>query len=143
MNPRIKEQTEAHIRKGGHSLIGVGADPSFTYSIGLSPQHGYELIMVGLHPASAGQIINDIAEAMKTAPLVLNTPDYRFANLPVVFKECTPARVRDYVIQADAFYNWDVKVVQVVMCDRKGNFPWDPYYDHAYMDPKQPLLYTP
>lgn len=132
------------ITKSGHQLIGVEGSsetPSFTYSIGLSEKHGYELIMVGLKPLYAGHIMNAVAEHMKKQPLEMGKAYPDFANLPLVPRECIPKRVEKYTVQADQYYEKPVKVVQIVMCDREGKFPEDKGYDTAYMAQRQPLLY--
>lgn len=135
----IKSKIEAH----GHLMIGVAANPTFTYTIGLSEKYGFEIILVGLRYEYAGAMLNDLAEFMKTNTLEMGRPYDDFANMPNVFRECDPAKVAEYVVQAENYYGKPVKVVQFVMCDRQGRFPEDPDYDFVYMDRCQPLLYPP
>lgn len=136
-----------NIAKFGVHLIGVFGDedgPSFTYTIGLTPKFGVELIMAGLRCEYAAAILNAIA-ALDALP-ALNEPNEAFSNLPVKFCRCDrdlDNLHENYVVQADGFYGRPVDVVQVVMCDRSGRFPGEPLFDQAYMGPLQALFFDP
>lgn len=123
----IKSLIDTH----GHMMIGVAATQPFTYTIGLHEKHGFELIIVGLRYEYAGEMLNEVAEFIKTHTLEMGRPYENFANMPNVFRECDPAKVAEYVVQAENYYGKPVKVVQFVMCDRQGRFPEDPAYDHT------------
>jgi hypothetical protein len=131
-----------NIAKHGVQLIGVtDTQPSFTYTIGLHAKFGFELIVVGLPYQYAGHILNEIAA--KDMPPELGMPNTEYTNLPVMFMECTVSLGPlhdDFVCQADRFYGKEVKVVQMVMCDRQCRFPGHSEYDHEYMDPRQRLF---
>lgn len=132
------------IAKHGVQLIGVLGEedkPSFAYTIGLRSKFGCELLIIGLPMQYVSTILNSIA-AQAVLP-ELDMPNAEFTNMPVMFKRCTVnlGMLHDeYVCQADRFYGQDVEVVQIVMCDRQGRFPGHREYDHAYMDPRQPLF---
>lgn len=142
--PTFRESIIETIAKYGVQLIGVGGEgsgPPFAYTIGLNSKFGVELLIVGLPLNYVGQILNEIA-ALPAFP-ELDVPNVDFTNLPVMFKRCTvnTGRLHDeYVVQADVFYGEEVDVVQIVMCDKMGRFPNHREFDHAYMDPRQPLF---
>lgn len=125
-------------------LTGVIASPPWTYTIGLSPVIGYEILIVGLRSVYAGTMLNDIAEALHAGcEFNLDVPDDRWGNLPVVFKRAeSPLVHSEYVLLADWYYGRDdTPVLQMVVPDRAGLFPWDAAFDHAYMDRRQPQLW--
>lgn len=132
-----------NIAKHGVQLIGVtDARPGFTYTIGLTAKFGFEIIVVGLPFQYAGNILNRIAA--KDMPPELDVPNSEYTNLPIMFKECNVSMGPlhdEFVVQADVFYGKEVKVVQLVMCDREARFPGHSEYDHEYMDPRQRLFY--
>jgi Domain of unknown function (DUF4262) len=139
----IRNRVLQDIESRGQSVIGVQGPegPSFAYTIGLSTKTGYELLCVGLNPKYSTMIFNDIAETLKKGEaLNFNTPDDRFANLPCMFVEAD-ARAHEYTVQADNFFNKEVRVVQMVMSDKAGLLPGQPGYDHGHMDKFQPLLF--
>lgn len=136
------------IAKHGQMLIGVFSTPDepgpgFTYTIGLRPQFGFELIIFGLPYNYAGYFLNELSDwirngfEIKDGVLV-----EELANLPLLVKEADH-RARGYVCQADRYYEADVKTFQLVLPDKNGKFPGEKGYDEAYMSPRQPLLYDP
>lgn len=135
------------IAQYGQQLIGVFGTseepaPNFTYTIGLHPKFGFELIAVGLPHHSAAVILNSIgAELRADAKIELDVPDDRWANLPLMFKETSSNKVRDYVCQADHFYETKVRVLQLVLPDKYGKFPAEAGYDSEYMNKRQIILY--
>jgi hypothetical protein len=137
----IRRSTQEAIRTHGHAVIGVLDSPAFSYTIGLTPQFDMELIVMALPPPIACAILNDVARALRSgADFALGVPDDRFANLPVMFAECGDA-AREYVVQADAFYGREVRVVQMVLSDRNGVLPSQPGFEAEYMRPRQRLLF--
>lgn len=146
-DPAFYDDLRAKIDAYGHTVLGVfsdGSAPSFGYTIGLSPRYGFELICHGLRPDYCQQIFNDIAAnwLANGRELPLDVPVADFTNLPVVFKECNVVLAREYAVQAFQYYQQPVRVLQMVLCDRAGKFPWDAGFDHAYMDPRQRLLFN-
>lgn len=128
----------------GVSLIGVGATPPFTYTVGLTATSlAAEIIIIGLRHEYAGAILNDIAAALRRGETItLDVPDDRWANLPSVFKRATvPATFTEYTVQAHAFYGKQVDILQLVMPDKVGTMPWEDGYDRAYMGPRQTELW--
>lgn len=142
MNQSLLNSIEAGIKSHGHAVIGVTDAPPFTYTIGLSDLLGFELINIGVPPHYATAIMNDIAAAIKTGACTIEfgVPDDRFANLPMMFMNCDQ-RVREYVIQLDAYYGRAMPVVQLVASDKNGLLPHQEGFDIAYMENRQLLLY--
>lgn len=135
------------IAQYGHAIVAVGDDPAarapgFAYTVGLLPWCSHEFIVFGLPPLSAHSILNRIAETVKAGePLSYKQLDSRFTNLPIKFVECDSELADKFNGTARLYYQKPVPMVQLVLCDREGRFPEDPDFDHAYMDPLQPLLY--
>jgi hypothetical protein len=138
------QRVRENIDEFGQHIVGVlseGAAPGFTYTVGLLPHVGYELVVYGLPHQVSMPILNDIGRRLRERePLPFNTPDSRFTNLPVKFVECGP-RAQEVNGVARRYYVADqVPMVQVVLSDRDGKFPGDLDFDHEYMDRLQPLL---
>ncbi len=139
----IRKKIDEH----GNAVIGVMGErdkPAFSYTIGLSPQYKTELIIVGTNPIYGQEFLNYITQEIlaKGVALEIGVPTDIGANFPAKFQVCQWDKVVKYAVQAFDFYRTDdVKFMQVVMPDAKGLFPDDPAFDHAYMDPRQPLLY--
>lgn len=133
----LMQQVQRNINEYGVHLTGVGAIPSFTYTTGMYQKFGYELLVYGLPPHYAAQILNDIYQAALHDPLKMDVPDDRFTNLPVVFKKCSD-EVQEINGVSSRFYGKKkIPMVQVVMCDKAGKFPWEQGFDHEYMDVRQ------
>jgi hypothetical protein len=140
----IHERIQMDIESHGHSVIGVQGShaPSFSYTVGLFKEFGFELFCIGLSPKHAMVIFNDIANVLRDGGRIdFNVADDRFSNLPCMFVEADQ-RAHEYVIQADDFFDTPVRVVQMVLSDRAGLLPGHRDYDQAYMGPLQPLLFT-
>jgi hypothetical protein len=151
-------QITTNIAKYGFQMVGVfgtpdDPGPSFTYTIGLEPKYGFELIIFGLPHDFAAHVIHDMVNALKSGQTIeTDVKDDRWfamlgedgekINAKCLFKECD-SRARGYVYQADRYYERDVRVLQIVITDKHGKFPGEDGYDEEYMGIRQPLLYTP
>lgn len=141
---QFHSELDAKIAQHGHQVIGVHGspeNPSFAYTIGLTPRLGFELLVVGLPIRHAHPILNGIANNWR--PELLDVPSDEFTNLPLLLKCCDTdlARLhREFVVQADQHYSTEVNVVQVILSDREGRTPNDADFDHAYMGRFQPLF---
>jgi len=132
-----------NIGRHGQHLVGVTGNQPFTYTVGLLPRWGFELIVFGLPHTHAGTILNTISLRLRQGlTLEFNKPDLRFTNVPIKFIKCGP-KAQEFVGVARRYYavGFDVPVVQIIVCDRAGKFPGEPGFDHERMDPLQPLLY--
>lgn len=148
MNDTFFEDVAKTIATHGFQVIGVfdpsGDGPSFSYTIGLSGGGDAEVIVIGLPPRMAHEILSMIHAKYHKAgvELPVDVKVAELANLPVIFRECDQSKSNVYHTGATHYYGGDVKVVQMVIPDAEGKFPEDAEYDHAYMDIRQPLLYT-
>ncbi len=139
LNEYMAEVTK-NIAEYGQHLAGVLGDPGFTYTVGLLPAVGYELIMCGPPPPIAAIVLNDIGAALrKGLTLEFDKPYSLFTNLPVKFLMCGP-KAQEVNGIARRHFRVEVPMAQIVLCDRAGKFPGEAGFDHAYMDPRQPLL---
>lgn len=137
----LRRAVEENIAKYGHHVMGVGAGPNspgFTYTIGLTAKYGTELIVFALPMTMACGFLNQIAAL---GNIQLDEPYTNIANFPLHVRKCTGAAA-EYGVQAEAFYGRPVQFCQVILCDRAGKMPWEAGFDHAMMDPMQPLLYV-
>lgn len=147
MNSFMRLQTAEHIAKYGMSVIGVGDNPSFTYTIGLFERFGFELITVGLNPNTARMIFNHIHHSLKEGFKIELSKIYAgeenpWANLPMKFELANHRNMFDkYAVQAWGWWDREIPIYQMVFSDRDGLLPGQAGYDHAYMDPRQTLLY--
>lgn len=142
---QLKQVIAGHIAKDGVFIQLVGGDdssPPFAYTIGLSPKHGHELIIMGMGLENSGHFLNIFALYMRENELPMHEPMEDFANLPLMFVPCAPDLLGNKVQQAFNYYDTeDIKFVQCVLSDRQGRFWTDPEYDLAYMGPRYPLLF--
>ena len=129
-----------NVAKYGLHLVGVLSEPAMTYTVGLRPNTGFELLVFGLKPTIAAEILNDIGRQVRSGlTLKLNVADARFTNLPVKFMTCS-ARAQEVNEIARRYYSAAVPMVQMVLSDRAGRFPDEAGFDHGYMDMRQPLV---
>lgn len=138
------------IEQHGWYIQGVFGDEdnpiTWSYSVGLFPKVGFELIMFGLRMEMAQPVLNDIAAALSAGdPLLYDTPVSAgkwFRNdIYIMYKRCQQAKLATYLNQAfDYFNRGDIPAVQVVLCDKNGKFPGDPTYD-PHMSKAQPELF--
>lgn len=143
----IQAKISKGIEKQGVNIVSVfdplGRQPTFTYTVGLFVPYGFEVIVIGLNVEYSYPLLMDVFTELRNGwkPVIGESDEGKFANHPCLFMECLDRSVRGYVIQADAWAGEPVRVLQLVMADRKGRLPTDPLFNTAYMSPKQPLLY--
>jgi hypothetical protein len=132
------------IARHGLHLVGVfsdtGDEPPFTYTVGLLPTLGFELLVYGLPHEVAMVVLNDIGAHVRAGRgLHIDVPTTQFTNLPIKFMICGE-KAQEVNGVARRFHQSKVPMVQLVLCDRAGKFPGEAGFDHAYMDHMQPLL---
>lgn len=153
----------------GHAVQCVFPDgdgsPSFAYTIGLQRAWGAEFLVCGIGPTDAMALLNNVAAQVAQfgglpplgAAVAIPPPgaytDKRGTlslarlrrhaspvNMPVVYRRCTRAAVREYVRLADKWHGRPVSAIQVVWPDRAGRFPEDDGFDPALVR-AQPVFY--
>ena len=134
------------IDQSGFMVQGVGAGgstPTFSYTIGLWPKYGFELLVFGINMKFAAHIFNRIyAEVLlQGETLALETNDDRWLEKLSVRFHKSGQRAHEFVVQADVFYDTRVEVVQLVLPDENNRFPGEPGFNAAYMNRCQLLTY--
>lgn len=136
------DMTAAHIAKFKHQIVGVLTDPPFVYTIGVSLRYGFEFLQIGLDQGFSATMINDIVKLLDEGGTIeYGVDDPRWANLPCRFYKTThPTVHKDYVIQADRYFDKLVEVVQIVVPDKDGRFFDHDEYDREMMEHLQPVF---
>jgi hypothetical protein len=148
------QQQEKQIEEYGHAMVSVSCTedhpgPTFTYTIGLNSLDWPELIVIGLGGETAGIILNHLVAYYKSKDKIPADGDVvgleaEIANLPLQMLTCGDWIREEYATMADSRAQRrgenPIRVLQLVMPDRAGLFPWNESYDHTYMDPCQPPL---
>lgn len=130
-----------NIAKHGQHLVGVTGNQPFTYTVGLLPHAGFEMIVFGLAQNIAGAVLNDIGKRVREGfALPFDTPCSQFTNMPIKFIRCGP-KAQEFNGVARRHYGGEVPMVQIIVCDIAGKFPGEPGFNHGFMDRYQPLLY--
>lgn len=140
----IHEKIASDVLHHGFSVVAVASDgissPQFAYTVGLYSRIGFELFVAGLPMMYAHAIITSLVDSMNFARDVKTT---EHTNLPMVLKDADQnlGKLYDkFVVQAKNYWNREIQIVQIVLCDKNAKFPWDEDFDHAYMDARQPLF---
>lgn len=154
---------EAHLRRiqsnieryGLHleGVLGTRPGATWTYTVGLRPLIGGEVLAIGIEPERAATALNELPPLFhpgdpvaigRRNPLVLDRA--RFALLRV---EASRARRRTHWVPAAVAY-WSalgsaprsMRLYQLVWSDLAGRLPWEPGFDRS-LRRLQPLLDTP
>ncbi|WP_166907092.1 DUF4262 domain-containing protein [Mycobacterium sp. DL440] len=109
----------------------------FAYTIGLTEAGLPELVVTGLPPLKAMQVLNSVADYMvhETEPApgdTITLPDDWFAEFVEV------AEPTAHLAFAVELCGPDIRALQVVWWDRQGHSPWCPEFNRA--GPRQPVL---
>lgn len=137
----------SEIDNGHWAVMGIlpeGASPYHTFSVGLFENFDRpEIIIFGVHPQVATQIINDIGDRIVEG-LELESGrvyDDIFSNqLGAVFIPVEKDAYDAHMGSAIWYYQGrDFPVMQLVWPDPNGKFPWEEGFDRRYAA-AQPLL---
>ena len=141
---KIQNSIKAAIAEVGHVLMDNSPDfatnkPGFCYSIGLTDKLGFELMVCGV----SGDMAASIFHTLLTNGFELDEPIDKYSNLPIMAKKATrnlELLHKEYVFQADRYYGKEVEVVQILLTDPRGKFPFQSDYDAEYMFPYQTVF---
>jgi hypothetical protein len=119
----------ANIERHGRTVLGVGENPPFSYTIGNSLKHLPELIVIGLHPRDGMALLNLWSELMisqgrefRNGEIVHLEP----SGAPTLALHCPPSVRARYTIQAGQYLgHQDYRVTQMVISDPSGRLPPD------------------
>src|SRR5688572_14122973 len=139
-------QTKTNITKYGLQVImvnGSNYSPSFAYSIGLFETYGQaEIICFGLPEKLGHEIINDVADLMKSGETIKAYTNYDniFKDSRAEFLSVDNRNIDDYFGVALNYYNTTkFPALQLVWTDRKDKLPWESGFEEEFIH-KQPLL---
>lgn len=140
---QIGAEFDAMIARHGWAVQAVFAEkdsPGFAYTAGLSAFGLPELIVFGLPPPVAHQLLNQLGRRLRDGEALSQDTDL----LDVV--EGYPARLVPAPRSATDQYMFATqrryphyRALQLVWSDPAGRFPWDPAFDPKYR-PLQPVL---
>lgn len=143
----IQSMIQEHINTIGWSVIHVGADPAWTYTIGLTALKNNvpvpEILVFGLSGKTAQTLLNMIGDKIKNTGEVPQdgTVWDDLANFPVTFKAVPAAVLPDYVGQGLARFPQQ-SVLQMVITDEQGHFPWEEHYSTWMKQVQKELWHT-
>ena len=129
------DNLRAIIAKSGHAIqfvMSSESSPPFAYTIGLLPQIGCELFVIGLPQQVAGGIVNDVALRLKKGMVPDGMDILGIAKgFPMRLRKVSPSDARPHVsvmMQLEPEGYLDVR--QILFPDETGHFPGDPKYSH-------------
>ena len=135
---RFASRIRDDITQMGRHVIGVGGEPSFTYTIGHLFVGKPDLIMVGTSPQIATTIFNHIGSNLELSERLVHLNEGDLLDIggqfPLKIHVCG-ARVRaEYTVQAGQFYRMEsYKVLQLIVPDMTGRYPDDPECDQRFL----------
>lgn len=143
---KILHQMSALIEKYGWtvmSVLGTEEQPSYSYTVGLAAKDLPDLIMIGIDPEAARQILNDCVQKLlnKETHPVQHELVREVANLPLAFRLDETGSMLSLARSARRWAELDGKegnVIQLVFPDLRGKFPWE-----TGCDPKMSALQDP
>ncbi len=135
---KMLARVRADVELYGQSVIFVGDDPPFQYTVGRSTRGLPELLIIlPIHPQAGKALLNELDRLMPSR-LSSNTMVSVGGRYPVMLVDAD-ASAKGYTRLASAL-NGDApyRVQQVILCDPEGRYPGDPGCDGIYA--QQPLL---
>ncbi len=127
------------IKDPGWAVIGIpqeGEAPPYAFSVGIFHTLGHpEIVIMGLSPEVAQNLINTIAVAVRQGRHFEAGQQYDDITTgpPLAFLTMSERHYREYLGYARWFYRGsDFPVLQCVWPDKERRFPWDEGYDGDY-----------
>ncbi len=158
MSHRItKAQRAAHenhigssIEKYGCFVLSVadpdGAEPPFSYSIGITLDSGHpEAIVFGLSPRLGPWVINEYNRLIRAGKKFMPGVTYEgfLQGFPVYIESADPRKTQDFMFACNRLYGeFGYPVVQIVIPTTAGVWPWEKGAGRAFRR-IQPLLCKP
>lgn len=134
---KVHDKIEGDIARVGRSLMGVfGSKDSleFTYTIGNALNGLPELLVIG---TCQGNFLNDVSEKMIERGRKFDSDELvdLGGKCPVYVLDASP-NVKDLftILATNHLGTSDYAVMQVVMSDPNGVFPWQPGCEKPYAD---------
>jgi hypothetical protein len=140
----VHDKFDEDIARVGWSCMGVGGGEDslpFIYTIGLHLKGLPELLVIGGIGPSLHSVVNESASRMVAGGAFTHGQRIGFGGEhSLVAVHCdSPDAWDEYTIQAASYYGHrDYKVIQLVLCDQQGRYPWDSGCADPYA--RQPVL---
>lgn len=137
----LMDKIEDDIKTHGRSVIGVlpdTADPNsaFAYTIGNAQAGLPELLALGGNSALV-PALNILSRIMQSRGRFADRQQVYLgegAKFPVCVVEAADSVKDEYTVQATNYNGRDYDVMQVVVPDPQGRFPWDAECEKPYAD---------
>lgn len=138
---KFEKDLASNLDSPGWTVIGVGGDPVWAYTLGLEYNFNHpEIIVFGLPCDVAHSILNDIGKLIKNDNLVyFENKDYYgiFKGFSAQFKCIKPT---EHMGCAVSFYKpKSFSALQLCWPDEVGHFPWDNRFNPEFKK-YQPLI---
>jgi len=121
----------AMISRHGWAVIKIAAEdhsPPFAYSIGLYRTfHHPEIIVLGLPPDTAHQLVNDVGETVRQGEVVRagQASAAFLEGYTCTFRRVPPSQYPAYLGRGLHYYAPEAfPVLQLIYPDRQGRWPW-------------------
>lgn len=123
------EQTILEHGTSVQHVFGTEESSAFAYTAGMTDLGMPELCIAGLPPESTGVILNNIRDRAKAGEFILQ-PGAKLTDVVQDYDVVLAAVDEDHECNvARRLYGDNVRVLQVVMPDMAGRFPWEDGYD--------------
>lgn len=139
----IQKRVSATVAQYGWACISVHGDPvsgepPFTYSVGFAKTFASpEIIILGMPPATAQQIINGVGSRMKRREIEIPREDRELSGVIETFnvqvRHLDPKTAGGVArIAQEQVYPLPLRAVHLVLPDRHGRFPGDKNCDEDF-----------
>lgn len=126
------------IKKFGFSVTGVARDKfssTFSYTAGFTELKQPEVIVCGLDPMIAHQLLWTVYKSLKKGVKLKEHVQYhQIANLPIEYRLVPKELAERTATIAHQIYPKKIEVFQMVLCDTKGVMPWQPGCERKMID---------
>jgi hypothetical protein len=137
------------IAEHGFSVMAVFASeksPGFAYTVGLTESAKHpELLIFGLPPQMAHIVMHNLVARIKQGDVYRDSDlivDV-LSHLPIAAKSIATEKAADYTVQLFNYYAGrplPPTVLQLVLPDTRGQFPWSERFEERYRS-MQPALW--
>jgi len=144
---RLDDELLARVRDAGYAVLAVfdpeEAAPPFTYTLGAWRSFSHpEVVVVGVEHDLGTLLVESCLERVQAGERFEPGRHYDgfLEELPVCFERVDLERYRDWFEPAHLVYqDGDFPMLQLVVPDGEGRWPWDPGVDRDFVT-AQPVL---
>jgi hypothetical protein len=117
-----------------------GDQPPFAYTVGLHGLDHPELLILGVDPGTAGRVLNELGERVRSGTALLPGQMVTFEDWPRrIIPEVVP-NPEEILFDANGYYrrpaDAPVAAFQLSYDDEEGRFPWDDGYATPELQPR-------